>query len=133
MIDEPFVREQGGADALVEGFYLIQRRRARRVDIPVHIWWGPPLDPDTGEEMDRSPRWQIELAGALFDQPLTFGGITFTAISDFWPAVGREPISEVDYRFRVSRAAWAQEHDPDDALGSPGGRINPMSARLPGL
>lgn len=133
MIEEPFLREQGGADALVEGFYLIQRRRARRVDVPVRIWFGAPRDPDTGEEMERSHRWQIELAGTLFDQPLTFGGITFSTVSDFWPAIAREEISESDYRFRIERAAWAQEYDPDDALGSPGERINAMTARLPGL
>lgn len=133
MIEDPFLREQGGADALVEGYYLIQRRRARRVDVPVRIWFGAPRDPATGEEMDRSHRWQIEIAGLLFDQPLTFGGVTFSAVPDFWPAIAREPISEDDYRFRIERAAWAQQHDPEDALGSPGDRINPMSARLPGL
>jgi hypothetical protein len=133
MIDEPFLREQGGADALVEGYYLIQRRRARRVDVPVRIWFGAPIDPDTGDEMDRSHRWQIEIAGVLFDQPLTFGGITISAVTEFWPAIVREQIDEADYRFRIARAEWAQEFDPEDALGSPGGKINAMTARLPGL
>lgn len=133
MIDEPFLREKDGADALVEGYYLIQRRRARRVDIPVRIWFGAPLDPETGEEMERSHRWQIEIAGVPFDEPLAFGGITFAAVTDFWPACACEPIDRTDYIFRIERAAWAQEHDPQDALGTPGGKINPMSARLPGL
>ena len=133
MIDEPFLRDQGGADALVEGYYLLQRRRARRVDIPFRIWFGAPHDPETGEEMDRSHRWQIEIAGIAFDQPLTFGGITLEAVIDFWPAIAAEPIDAAEYRFRVDRAAWAQEHDPDDALATPGGRINFMTARLPGL
>lgn len=133
MIDDPFRRVQDGADALVEGYYLIQRRRARRVDIPVRVWFGAPRDPDTGEELDRSPRWQITLAGAAFDEPLTLGGITFSAVTDFWPACALEPIDAADHDFRVERAAWAQQHDPDDALATPGGRIDPMTARLPGL
>ncbi len=132
MIDEPFLREQDATDALVEGYYLVQRRRARRVDIPVRIWFGAPIDPDTGEEMDRSPRWQIEIAGEAFDEPLTIGGVTFLAVSDFWPAIAREPIDEIEYRFRIERALWAQQHDPDDALANPGGRISAMSATLPG-
>ena len=127
------MREQGGADALVEGHYLVQRRRARRVDIPVRIWFGPPLDPETREEMDRSPRWQIEIAGTLFDEPLTIGNVPFNDLSDFWPAIANEPITAQEYRFRLEMAAWAQTHDPDNALASPGGRISPMTATLPGL
>lgn len=133
MIEEPFLRVQDGADALVEGCYLIQRRRARRVDIPVKIWFGAPIDPETREELDRSHRWQIEIAGVAFDQPLTLGGITFSAVTDFWPAIGLEPISASDYAFRIQRAAWSQAHDPDDAMATPGGRINAMTATLPGM
>lgn len=133
MIDEPFLREQGGADALVEGYYLIQRRRARRVDIPVRIWFGAPTDPDTGEALDRSHRWQIEIAGHAFIEPLTLGGITFSAVTDFWPGIALEPIDATDYRFRLERAAWSQQHDPDDAMATPGGRISAMTATLPGL
>jgi hypothetical protein len=133
VITEPFLRRTDAADALVEGFYLIQRRRAERVEIPVRIWWGPPVDPDTGEVLDRSPRWQIEIAGAAFDQPLSFSDMTLRAVTDFWPACAREPIDEVDYRYRVDRAAWSAEHDPNDALATPGGRIDPMTATLPGL
>jgi hypothetical protein len=133
VIAEPFLRHQGGADALVEGHYLLQRRRARRVDVPIRIWFGPPHDPVTGEEMDRSHSWHIEIAGSLFDEPLTIGGITFSSVTDFWPAIACEPIDEAEYRFRIERAAWSQQHDPDDALATPGGRINALTATLPGM
>lgn len=133
MIEEPFLRDQGGADALVEGYYLLQRRRARRVEIPFRIWFGAPRDPETGEELDRSHRWQVEIAGELFDEPLTFGPIKFSELGDFWPAIAVEPITADEYRFRIERAAWSRVHDPDDALATPGGRINAMTATLPGM
>jgi hypothetical protein len=132
MIEEPFLREQPGADALEEGFYLIRRRaRAQRVDVPVRIWFGPPLDPETREPLERSWRWQIELAGYPFDEVLVIGGITFAAVSDFWPVVKREPIDEAEYRFRLQRQEWAAEFDEYDPFGTPGGRIDPMTATLP--
>jgi hypothetical protein len=130
MIDEPFLREQAGADALREGLYLIRRRRTRRVDIPVRIWFGPPRD-EHGE-LDRSWRWQVELAGFLFDdEPLVLGGITFRDVGDFWPAVARDEIDEPEYRFRLERQAWAAEFDENDPFGAPGSRIDPMTATLP--
>ena len=76
MIPDRFTREQGGAAPLVEGFYLLNLNRARRVSIPVCIWFGPPLDPETREEMDRAPRWQIQVGFFLLDdEPLAIGGI----------------------------------------------------------
>lgn len=131
MIDDPFTRSHGDPDDLVEGYYLVQFRRARRVNIPVRIWFGAPTDPDTGEEMDRSPRWQIHIAGVPFTEPLDFGGIRFNAVTDFWPTIAGNAIDATEYTFRVERAAWAQQHDPDDALATPGGRISAMNATLP--
>src|SRR3546814_11112653 len=65
-----FTRDQGGTAPLVEGFYLLNLNRARRVSIPVRIWFGPPLDPETREEMDRAPRWQIQV-GFFLDRKST--------------------------------------------------------------
>jgi len=59
MIPDPHIRERGGADPLIEGYYLIRLDRARRVSVPVRVWYGPPNDPETGEPLDRSHRWQI--------------------------------------------------------------------------
>lgn len=137
MISEPFIsfveNVAGGVDALEEGCFLIQRRRADRVDVPVRIWFGPPLDPETLEEMDRSPRWQIDIAGVPFDEPLYFGGMTISSLIDFWPACKREPIDRAEYDYRVARTNWAIANDPDDAFATVGGRIDPMTATLPGM
>lgn len=132
MIVDRFIRHQASAEALVEGYFLLQRRRSRRVDMPVRIWFGPPTDPDTGEEMDRSPRWHVSIAGVLLDdEPINVGGITFESVVDLWPAVGQQPIEEHEYLFRMARQDWAAAHDPDDPLGSPGSRIDPFTAPLP--
>jgi hypothetical protein len=133
VIPNRFLRDQGGPDALAEGFYLIQRRRSNRVALPVRIWFGSPLDED-GVELDRSPRWQIMVAGQLLDtDPVSIGGREIDHLSDFWPACAEEPIIESDYRYRIERAEWAAAYDPYDPFGQPGGKIDPMTATLPFL
>jgi hypothetical protein len=132
MIPDIYLYEQPGADRLIEGFYLIQRRRAERVDIPVRIWFGPPLDEETGEPLDRSWRWNIQIAGmSLGEDEIRVGGLNVSNLSDFWPACARDEIEQSEYDDRIALAAWAAEHAPDDAFATPGGRIDPMTARLP--
>lgn len=132
MIPDRFIRHQGGVDALQEGHWLIQRHRARRVDIPVRIWFGPPSDPDTGEDMDRSPRWRVQIGGVEIDnEPVRMGGITFDGLTSFWPSCCTSPIDEAEYRYRIERQEWAAEYDPLDPFKDIGGFIDPMSATLP--
>lgn len=131
MIPDPFLRVQESADALEEGYFLLQRRRARRVDLPVRIWFGPPIDED-GEELDRSPRWQVMIAGALLGvDPWRLAGLLITSLADVWPACRNDPIEEPDYRYRMQRQEWSGQYDPEDPFGSPGSKIDPMTARLP--
>lgn len=131
MIPDRFIPTPGGADALVAGCYLIKRTGADRVDIPVRIWFGPPVDAD-GVEMDRSPRWQVLIAGVPFDdEPLFIGNITFDHISGFWPSCANMPIDQAEYDFRIERQDWAAIWDQDDPMGRPGSKIDPMTASLP--
>lgn len=132
MITDPFIRCQTGPERLIEGFYLISRRRANRVDMPVRIWFGAPIDED-GNELDRSPRWQVMVCGVLLDQSIHIGGIAIDTVADIWPACADAPITRDDYDYRIARAAWAAENDPHDPFGSPAGRIDPMTAPLPFL
>lgn len=132
MIPNPFIRDQGGADPLVEGHYLLQSSRGQRVDVPVRVWFGAPLDEETGEELDRSPRWQIQIGFQLLEEePMRVGGMWFNELTDVWPTCMRWPIEEAEYRYRLERAAWAADYDPNDAHGQIGGRIDPMTCTLP--
>jgi hypothetical protein len=119
---------------LIEGHYLIVRPMSRRVDIPVKVWFGQPIDPEgNGQDtLDRSPRWQIKVGFDLVgDDEFRVGGMRFRQLEDIWPACARYPIEQEDYEFRIQRAAWAIENDPNDAMGRFGGKIDPMTCTLP--
>lgn len=134
MVEDLFIREQDGVDALEEGWFLLKRRRAGRVDVPIRIWFGPPQDSETGAIMDRSWRWQIEINGvdALNpDQPAMISGQPVTSLEGIWPEAKTEPIDKAEYDYRVARAAWAEEHDENDPYGGTGARIDPLTATLP--
>lgn len=132
MIPDPFIKARASADALVEGCYLIRRDHQRRVPLPVRIWWGPPADPETGEPLDRSPRWQVSVAGQIVDEePLRVGCSLFTSLADFWPACAKHPITIEDHDYRLSLARWAGEYDPNDPRGDTQAVIDPMTATLP--
>lgn len=132
MIPDPFIKAREGADALVPGYYLIRRDRQCRVPLPVRIWWGPPLDPDTGEEMDRSPRWQVAIAGQLVgEDEIRVGESVYRGLDDFWPKCMAHPISEPDYQHRLERAHWAGLYDPNDPFGDTSAKIDPLTVTLP--
>lgn len=133
MIPDPFNRERSGADPLIEGYYLVSLHMARRVSIPVRVWFGPPRDPDDIEtELDRSPRWQVQIGFRLLeDEPINIGGIRFNDLTDVWPACARNPIDAVDWEYRLKRAEWAVDNDQADAFAQLGGRIDPMTCTLP--
>lgn len=134
MIPEPFTRERLGADALREGFFLIRRDRQSQVPLPVRIWWGAPIDPETGDELDRSPRWQVMIAGQLVDEePLQVGRSVIRCLSDFWPVCSQHEIDQAQYQYRIDLARWAGEHDPNDPHGDTAAKIDPLTVSLPGL
>lgn len=85
----------------------------------VRIWFGPPHDPVTGEEMDRSWRWQAEFDG----EPVEFDRV--------WPACIGDPISEADYRAYCARKEWAQQNAPRSAYAERTRRVDPLSSDTP--
>lgn len=66
------------------GFYEMRDWQASRW-VPVHIWHGPHKDPATGEECDRSPRWQALVDGKEAD-PIAI-----------WPSCCARPITREQY------------------------------------
>lgn len=131
MIPDPFIRDRAGADPLIEGYYLLERRRAGRIDVPMRVWFGPPVDED-GEEMDRSPRWQIQIGFALLEEEeLRIGGIWIRNLDDIWPVALKNPIDEAEWNYRLDRHEWAAAYDQHDAFSEIGGKIDPLTVSLP--
>jgi hypothetical protein len=129
MIPDPFVQHRAGADPLIAGYYLLQL--ANRAALPVRVWFGPPLDPETGEELERAHRWQIQIGFQLLeDAPMRIGEIWFNDITDVWPVAAKVEIDEAEWRFRLERAEWASSYDPNDAMGNLGRRFDPMTVTL---
>lgn len=104
--------------APVAGFYRF-RLASGTITGGVRIYYGPPLDPVTGEELDRSWRWQADFNG----EPIDFDRV--------WPACTGEPITEIDYRRFCARQEWARRHAPDSAYAERGRRHDPLSAQAP--
>jgi hypothetical protein len=103
-------------DVPVAGFY---RARLRR-DGPfaaLRFWIGPPLDPETGEELDRSPRWQCRM-----------NGDELVEVSRFWPSCARDPISREEHDRLCQLYRTLDERSP---FYDPRRRIDRLTAPLP--
>lgn len=90
----------------VAGFYE-GKVRANGVVAGIRIWHGPPADPVTGEELDRSYRWQAEVNGL----PIDFDRV--------WPKCAAKPVTLERYRLHCAKTQWAKEHKPDSAYADP--------------
>lgn len=102
----------------VAGFFR-HRLRSGGVWGGVRIWHGPPLDPVTGETLDRSWRWQA----AFNDEPVDLDRV--------WPNCTGLPIAESEYQFLVSQARWARENAPQSAWAKPSQRMELLDPRNP--
>lgn len=87
--------------------------------VGILIWHGPPKDPVTGEELDRSWRWQAEANGEPID------------LDRVWPACGREPITAAEYAYLTANARWAARHAPQLPAANPLRPIDLLAAALP--
>jgi len=104
-------------DKPVAGFYRM-RLRSGGAYVGARIWHGAPLDPLTGEEMDRSHRWQAHINGA------------YAEMDRVWPRCAGEPIDEAEYRHLCATQQWAQQHAPDSALAQPTRKIDPNTSPI---
>lgn len=100
-----------------EGYYRT-RLRSGGVYVGVRIWFGQPLDPETGDEMDRSLRWQAMCNGRYID------------LDRVWPKCGREPIDEAEYHYLAGLQDWGEENAPDSALADPRRRVNHLNTPI---
>ena len=104
--------------APVAGFYR-HKLRSGSIAGGVRLFYGPPHDPVTGEELDRSWRWQAEFNG----QPVDFDQV--------WPACAGDPITAADYQTYIARQRWAEENAPGSAYARPGKRVDLLSTQEP--
>lgn len=105
------------AETPAAGFYRT-RLRSGGVYVGIKIFHGAPLDPVTGEELDRSHRWQA----LCNDKPIDLDRV--------WPRCAREPVSAKEYAYLTTLQGWAEEHAPDSAIADPTRRIDPLNSEI---
>lgn len=101
----------------IAGFYRTTLRSGG-APVGIRIWFGAPHDPVTGEELDRSPRWQAHCNGEYIE------------INRVWPHCARQPITEIDYNRHCIKQSWARDNLPDDALADPKNKVDHLKTPL---
>jgi len=99
------------------GYYRM-RLRSGGAFVGVRIWFGAPLDPVTGEEMDRSHRFQALING------------TYAEMDRVWPKCAGDPITEAEYQHLCATQKWAQQHAPESALADPRRKFDPLTSPM---
>lgn len=89
------------------------------VFVPVKIWFGAPLDPVTGEELDRSHRWNATANGDA------------VTIERVWPKCADTPIDHHEFEYLAARHAWAAKNEPESVFANPKRRIDPLTSPTP--
>jgi hypothetical protein len=114
-------------DRPVAGFYATRLVRGG-IEVPVRIWFGAPIV--DGDELDRSPRWCVELDGKTTkterDPDTGYEArVPLDPLHDgVWPFCARKPITESEFAFLTRRAAWAREHQPEHPAATPRERVD---------
>ena len=101
----------------VAGYYRM-KLISGGVLVGIKLWYGPPTDPDTGEEMDRSWRWQAHANGRYID------------FDRAWPKCTGDPVDEQEYRYLSSLQEWGERHAPTSPEANPQKRIDWLTAPL---
>ncbi len=105
-------------DTPIAGYYRFRMRSGAAL-CGVRIWRGAPLDPVTGEELDRSHRWQAQVNGAP------------VLLERVWPKCAADPVDEAEYQYLCAVQAWAVKNAPDSPQANLNRRINPLTAPIP--
>jgi hypothetical protein len=85
-------------------------------DVGIKIWHGAPLDPDTGDEMDRGHRWQAHCNGSDID------------LDRVWPNCGGDPIDQTEYVYLCDVQRWGEQNAPLSPQANPHQPVNLLTA-----
>lgn len=103
--------------------------------VGVQVYWGVPEI--NGEPQDRAPRWCIRVDGATdeieIDRSTGYRCRVALNVYRYWPWIGREEITEAEYRYMVDYARWAKASAPERPEASPRSpvKLAEMKAILP--
>lgn len=114
----PVLAEGFDADVPVVGFYRMSLVRGG-VKVGIRVWFGAPLDPIDGTELDRSPRWQATANGKYID------------LQRVWPKCADDPVSEGEHDYLAGLQAWGKAHAPNSPQANPNQPVNLLTAPLP--
>lgn len=103
-------------DVPVAGLYRVRLVKGGP-PVAVRLWFGAPVDPLTGEEMDRAPKWFA-----------TVNGQEIVDAFRFWPGCAREPISQAAFDHIVERS---RTMDPTDPFFDPKKPVDRSTAKPP--
>lgn len=95
-------------------------------EVAARITYAPTLDPDTGEALDRSFHWAVEINGQADINADIVPSDTVWSVYMF----GRR-IEEAEYRYLLADRNWAREHAPHLPEANPRAKIDPMKVALP--
>lgn len=105
-------------DTPITGYYRM-RMRSGGVFVGVRIWFGAPLDPIDGTELDRSHRWQA----MANDRPIDLARV--------WPKCAADSVDAAEYAHLAKLQSWGEAHAPDSPQANPNKPINFLTAPLP--
>jgi len=112
-------------DVPVAGLYAMRLAKGG-ILVAVRIWHGLPIV--DGEELDRSPRWCVEIDGKTDrlekDEATGYRCRVPLDIGRAWPFCSGRPIAESEYQFLKARAAWAKDHAPAHPAAKPREAVN---------
>lgn len=103
-------------DVPIEGYYRFHMVSGG-IAVAVRLWFGAPIEPWTGEEMDRAPRWNATVNGQWVE------------VERVWPMCAEDPIDEDKAAELTDLQQWGAEHGHAD-LANPRRRLSPLSTPM---
>ncbi len=98
--------------------------------IGVRMFFGPPII--DGEELDRSPRWQVTVGAETTSRAILMLGADEIPVEiEDVLLRGVEPVTEAEWQYLVAHQAWAAEHAPNHPKAEPRRAVDFNTIPLP--